>query len=152
MENYRLYFARIYNAAQRYYSLHLPGGLKSQEAQALRILSLRQQISQQKLADQLGIDKAGVTRLVRKLEAEGYLMRTVDPNDRRQRLLSPTPQADAEKEHGTEVTGRFYAWLLEVLSPEELEQFTATLKKLSTRALEERRNHFAALKEEEPCT
>lgn len=151
MENYRKYFTRITRTAQRYYNLHVPGGLKAQETLALRVISFHQELSQQSLADHLGVDKAEVTRLVNKLEAGGYLTRTVNPKDRRERLIASTPKADAEKEHGIAVTDHFYSWLLSDLPPAEKEQFTATLQKLFDRASAARADHFKEL-EDFPCT
>lgn len=151
MDRYRRYFKRIPRIAQRYYNLHMTEGLTAQEANALRMVSINQQLSQQGLADRLGVDKSQVTRLVHKLEAEGYLTRTVNPEDRREKLIAATEKADAVRDMDRELTNHYYEWLLSGLSPEEREQFTATLEKLAERALESRKNDFAEV-EDLSCT
>lgn len=145
MDRYRRYFKRIPHIAERYYNRHMTEGLTAQEANALRILSRCKQMTQQKLAHILGIDKSQVTRLVNKLEKEEYLIRTVNPEDRREKLLAPTPKADTVRQQDLELTNRYYEWLLSCLSEEEREQFTATLEKLAERARESSRNGFAEL-------
>lgn len=151
MNNYRKYFVRITKSAERYYNLHMTGGLTAQEAHALRVISFNQQLSQQLLADRLGVDKSQVTRLVKKLEAEGYLTRTVNPNDRREKLINSTPKADAAKARDLEWSNRYYTWLLSALTPEEREQFEGTLEKLFDRATESRRNMFREVEESSCC-
>lgn len=143
MDRYRRYFKRIPRIAERYYNRHMTEGLTAQEANALRMLSRCKQMTQQLLAHMLGIDKSQVTRLVNKLEKEEYLIRTVNPEDRREKLLAPTPKADAVCQQDLELTNRYYEWLLSCLSEEEREQFTATLEKLAERARESSRNGFA---------
>ena len=60
---------------------------------------------QQELADVIGADKAAATRALSRLEKDGYVRRTVDPEDRRVmrvfltpkgRKLRPTLEAAAE--------------------------------------------------------
>lgn len=143
VENYRKYFVRITRSAERYYNLHMTDGLTAQEAHALRVISFHKEISQQVLADRLGVDKSSVTRLVNKLEAAGYLTRTVNPEDRREKLISSTPKADAVKARDLELTNQYYNWLFSHLEPEERAQFTAILQKLYDRATESRKNNFA---------
>lgn len=145
MDRYRRYFKRIPRIAERYYNRHMTEGLTAQEANALRMLSWSKQMTQQKLAHLLGIDKSQVTRLVNKLEKEGYLTREVNPEDRREKLLTPTEKADAVRQQDLELTNHYYEWLLSCLSEEEREQFTATLEKLAERARESSRNGFAEL-------
>ncbi len=149
MENYRKYFTRITRCAQRYYNLQAQG-LKEQETWALRIISFHQKMTQQELAEHLGVDKAAVARLVSKLEAGGYLTRAVNPEDRREKQIASTPKADAEKEHSLQVTNRFYEWLMAPLPKEEQEQFICTLQKLYDRATLARERQFQNL-EIDPC-
>lgn len=148
MDRCRRYFKRINRIAQRYYNRHMCEGLTAQEANALRMISFGKRISQQKLADLLGEDKSQVTRMVNRLEKEGYLTREVNPEDRREKLIAPTEKADAVRAMDIELTNRYYEWLLSVLSPEEQEQFLATLEKLAERAMDSRRNGFAELEEQ----
>lgn len=150
MENYRKYFKRITIIAQRYYNLHAQSGLTAQECHALRIVSCSQQICQQKLAELLGIDKAEVTRLINKLEAKNYITREVNPEDRRERLISSTPQADEVRAADKRWNEQFYSWLVSELPEEERLQFSHTLEKLFNRAVAERKNGYKEV-EDFPC-
>jgi DNA-binding MarR family transcriptional regulator len=47
------------------------------------------------LARELGMDAAGITRLVDRLEAKGLLTRTLDPGNRRSFLIDPTSEGRA---------------------------------------------------------
>ncbi len=67
----------------------LPGG-----ARAFLIMLLVEQEtcqSQAAIADKLGLDKTNVTYLLDGLEKSGLVMRSVDPEDRRSRLINLTP-------------------------------------------------------------
>ena len=85
MEDFRKYFFRIHRISQRYYNSKMQEGLTAQEANALRMISFRQTISQQLLADRLGVDKSQITRLVKNLEQKGYITRAINPEDRREK-------------------------------------------------------------------
>lgn len=50
-------------------------------------------ISQQELADELLMDKVSLVRILDVLTNDGYVTRSVNPNDRRQHLLSLTEKA-----------------------------------------------------------
>ncbi len=145
MEDFRKYFFRIHRISQRYYNSKMQEGLTEQEAHALRIVSFRQTISQQLLADRLGVDKSQVTRLAKNLEQKGYITRAINPEDRREKLIASTPAADAVRAQDLLLTNQFYEWLLSEMSEEEREAFGATLHRLFDRAVEARRNGFKEL-------
>ncbi len=151
MDLIRRYFKRIPRVAERYYNRHMTEGLTAQEANALRILSAHHTLSQQKLSHILGIDKSQVTRLIHKLEKDGYVTRTVNPEDRREKLIAATEKADAVRAMDLELTNHYYDWLLSSLPPAEREQFTATLEKLAVRASASIKDNFAEV-EEFQCT
>lgn len=50
-------------------------------------------ISQNKLAEIIGIDKSTVTKMLNRLEAEGYITRIVDEDDNRAFYVMPTEKA-----------------------------------------------------------
>ena len=149
MESCRKHFNRITRIAGRYNALCATDGLTAHECQTLRIISIHHEMTQQALANHLGVDKSQVTRLVHKLEAAGYLTRTVNEEDRREKRITSTHKADAVKQQNFEVADRYYQYLLSALPEKEREQFIATLQSLSERALALSRNHFAELENEE---
>lgn len=148
MDIFRKSFFRIHRIAQRYYNSKMEEGLTAQEAHALRVISFRQTTTQQLLAERLGVDKSQVTRLVKKLEKEGYLTRVVNPEDRRENLISATAKAHEVREQDLALTGRFYEWLLSEMSRQERDALGKTLERLLERAIEARKNGFSQLEEE----
>lgn len=50
-------------------------------------------MSQAQLGEQLYLEKSSVSRLTDGLEKRGWIVRTQDPKDSRQKLITPTPMA-----------------------------------------------------------
>lgn len=145
MEHCRGHFMRINRIARRFQDRHSIQGLKDQEIRALRYVSFHHQVSQQRIADALGIDKSQATRLIQNLEQRGYLTREVNPADRREKLITATAKADAVRQQNNEVTDLYYDWLLSALSEKERQSFLATLQTLSERARAAAKSDFAEL-------
>lgn len=98
--------------------------------------------TQAELAAILHADKAAVARRTKNLEAKGYLVRTDDPNDKRSRLLFPTPKAEELKASKADIESSFYEFLTSSLSEEEAASFAAVLNKIYTASKAERRAGF----------
>lgn len=84
------------------------------------LLKCPQPITQEELSTHLAIDKAATARALDQLEKKGYVVRVVNPENRRQKLVSTTPKAHA-------IANRLYAAfqtasdiLTRDFSPEEL--------------------------------
>jgi DNA-binding MarR family transcriptional regulator len=80
-----------------------------------------------RLADPLGTDTAGLTRLVDRLEAKGLIIREPSPSDRRAVVLELTP---AGRELLPELIAAFkraHDRLLKGIDRRELDHFLATL-------------------------
>ncbi|MBE2888896.1 MarR family winged helix-turn-helix transcriptional regulator [Geobacter anodireducens] len=60
---------------------------------AIIILLNEGAMTQGQLGDQLLLEKSSVSRLADGLERRGWIERTIDPNDSRQRLVTPTQNA-----------------------------------------------------------
>lgn len=54
----------------------------------------QQGVSQQHLAEKTAKDKACLSNLINNLEKKGWVSRTEDPSDRRNRLISLTPEGE----------------------------------------------------------
>ncbi|WP_163506820.1 MarR family winged helix-turn-helix transcriptional regulator [Fodinicola acaciae] len=67
--------------------------LTMQQLKVLMIVAVGGPASGQQLAAALGIGLAGVSGVVHRLSARGYVRRAVDPNDRRIRRVHLTPKA-----------------------------------------------------------
>jgi DNA-binding MarR family transcriptional regulator len=87
-------------------------------------------VTQLALSTALGLDKTTMTAVIDKLEAQGLLVRTPDPHDRRARIPVPTPA-------GRELQAKLYHQLTQVeesmmaeLSLTERDQLRDMLRRL----------------------
>lgn len=82
------------------------------------------------LADRLSCVKSNVTQLVDRLEADGLVNRTGDPNDRRSRLAVLTDAGRSAFVKGTEIRMKVESELFGVLTAQESETLHQLLAKL----------------------
>jgi DNA-binding MarR family transcriptional regulator len=59
---------------------------------AILLLLNADAITQKQLGEQLYLEKSSVSRLLNGLERRGWIVRTRDPKDSRQKLVAPTPK------------------------------------------------------------
>ena len=85
------------------------------------------------LAERLSCVKSNITQLVDRLEADGFVMRSADPNDRRGRLAVPTPAGRDAHMKGTRIYEDTERDLLAGLDPSEARQLAALMAKLERR-------------------
>lgn len=146
MENIRLCFRRINRWAQGYVARRTQNAqLTPSQIQALRHITYHNVMSQQELVEDMGVDKAAVTRLVAGLEELGYVTRTPDPKDRRAKLIRATEAAMQVKDDVVALEEAYYAWLLEGLTPEERENFAHCMDRMLQRAREGKKSCYCAL-------
>ncbi|MEV5148099.1 MarR family transcriptional regulator [Streptomyces sp. NPDC052727] len=88
-------------------------------------------IEQSAVAGAAGIDKATLAAVLLRLEQRGLITRTVDPADRRRRLIELTDAGLEEVRRTAPVADRISRQLLDRLTPDEREQLQALLAKLS---------------------
>lgn len=81
------------------------------------------------LAERLQQDSGSITPLVKRLEAEGYLLRARDPRDERNRVLTLTPAGRQLREASTAID-QAIADSCSVIAP-EFEVMMAGLRKLN---------------------
>ena len=94
MNNIRISFRRINRWAQGFVARRTKDtGLTPSQIQALRHIGYHKIMSQQELVEDMGVDKAAVTRLVAGLEERGYVIRTADPKDGRAKVIQATEEA-----------------------------------------------------------
>ena len=146
MNNIRTCFRRINRWAQGFVARRTKDtGLTPSQIQALRHIGYHKTMSQQELVEDMGVDKAAVTRLVAGLEAQGYVTRTADPKDGRAKLLQATEAALQVKDDVVALEEAYYSWLLEGLTEEQREAFSQALEILLARAREGRRSGYSQL-------
>jgi DNA-binding MarR family transcriptional regulator len=98
---------RAFHRASQLSHVGLPHGLQPRDFTVLGVLAGQDVLSQQELAERLEINRTIVVKLIDKLAAAGYAVRTRNPADRRTYMLSVTDagrQLLAEVDH-TAVTG-----------------------------------------------
>ena len=86
------------------------------------------------LADRLSCVKSNITQLVDRLEADGLVMRTPDPNDRRSRLAVTTAAGRKSCTAGLRLQERTERQLFGGLSANEARQLAALMGKVTKRA------------------
>ena len=96
-----------------------PLGLTMQQAELLVWTYRQHGASATDLTDLLLTDDAGVSRLLRRLEAKGLITRRVGARDRRARALQLTPSGRALAKRLLRFAGRGNEMLLAGLSPRE---------------------------------
>jgi len=82
-------------------------GLTYPQYLVMLVLWERDGITVKSLAEQLSQDSGSVTPVVKRLEAEGLLLRMRDPQDERNLALTLTPKGRALKEKGARVNQAF---------------------------------------------
>ena len=146
MNTIRISFRRINRWAQGFVARRTRDtGLTPSQIQALRHIGYHKVMSQQELVEDMGVDKAAVTRLVAGLEERGYVIRSADPKDGRAKVLQATEAALQVMDDVIALEEAYYDWLLEGLEPEMRENFTRAMDLLLQRAKEGRRSCYCEI-------
>lgn len=112
-------------------------GLKGLHAGFLQAVCDEAGISQDQLAQRIGVDKSNVARQAAFLEEEGFLRREPSKNDKRVLCLHPTDKTLALLPELRVATKRWEQELLEPLSEQEVEQFAQLLTRIRSRIEQE---------------
>ncbi len=123
-------------------------GVGSGECDILHLVRKNPGISCIEISRILVMDKAAIARRVASLERKGFLTRETDSDDKRRQHLYATKRCEEAKESKTMLETRFYEWLTDGLSGEELGQFTAVLNRLYMKSKAESRAGFPHLRME----
>lgn len=93
--------------------------------QTLRLLLAWGSLRPTALADELGVGASYVSKIVGRLEADGLVQRSTDPDDRRATLITLTP-AGVEAARGVYALGdRMISEVLEGWSASDIDRYTA---------------------------
>jgi len=87
-------------------------------------------IDQRRLAERLAIDAVSTGQLLTRLERQGWIDRTVDPDDRRAKRVTLTTAGLALRSRLRPLLGRAHDRILSGLSPDERAQFIALLTRV----------------------
>lgn len=105
-------------------------GMSQSRTQLLTFVSRTGDISHAMLQQELSLDGATVTRLVKQFEAEGILTRRLDPQDNRYTLVSLTPAGKQLMEGLTAAHSDFQTRLLEGINQDEQKVMIDILSRL----------------------
>ena len=113
---------RLYRQSQKYAASRMEQPeLTQSELQLLRHVGFHGEVSQRHLADEMGVDKAMISRILQKLEAKGYLVRTEDKNDARSKNVRALPPALEIHAQGKGLSEQFFDQVTGDFSTEERE-------------------------------
>jgi len=110
-----------------------PLGLHPGQELLLSILAKRGSATQVQLARILGVEPPTIAKMVGRLEAAGFAERTPDPRDARAKLVSLTDQGADAAAHVTAVWAELSALTHAGLTPDEAEQLTRLLARVTDR-------------------
>jgi DNA-binding MarR family transcriptional regulator len=118
-----------------------PAGLTESQAELIRLVGRRPNVSVREAATELGLVLNTASTLVSRLSADGLLVRTVDPDDRRVGRLRLTDPAQQIADDSRAARRAALRDALDRLTPTQIEQLSAGLEVLAemTRMLDEER-------------
>ena len=123
---------RLYRQSQKYSLGHMKHpGLSQSELQLLRHVGFHGEVSQRHLAEDMGVDKAMISRILQKLEAKGYLVRKEDENDARSKTVCALPPALQIHTEGKEFSEIFFDKVTESFSEEEIRLLDTLLNRMA---------------------
>jgi DNA-binding MarR family transcriptional regulator len=117
--------------ARRFDEVLRPLGLTSGQFSLLMSLNQPEPPSIGSIARLLGLDRTTLTANLKPLERQGLVNTTIDPNDRRGRLLVLTPDGRKRLEAALPVWQRTHATAEQLLVPADAESLRAGLRALS---------------------
>lgn len=100
----------------------------------LNMIKARTDQTLQNIAIATGKNKSVVMRMIDSLEEKGLAKRTVNPEDRRENLLSITEKGEEVVCQYQEIEKRLSNELLEGISPEKIAIFFEVIEKISQKA------------------
>jgi MarR family transcriptional regulator, transcriptional regulator for hemolysin len=100
------------------------------ECKALAYLSKNEGVSQKRLAELIEIDPMGLVRILDRMEADGWVQRRSDPEDRRARSLMLTERAKPILDHIWRLAAETRAEVLEGLTNEERAMLVELLERV----------------------
>jgi len=110
-------------------------GLTYEMFQVLVYLWSKNDVNQQDIADAIQKNKASITPLVDNLCKRGLVTRTLNPDDRRNNLISLTPKGKACEDIFKPIQKEFYQLLFSESSVAEINHTIKVLNRLAEKAL-----------------
>lgn len=117
--------------------------LNSTDSLALHLICKEPGLSQDTLAELLGVDKGLVTKTVKYLEELALIKRIKNPKDKRENMVYPTAEAEELKHLLIDTERTYYMELFKEFTEEEYEIFLTLLSKIYVKSKQLRKgeNH-----------
>lgn len=126
------YMSLINRRARSFFTAELaPFSLGPGQQAYLLALQPGETVTQETIAHRLQVDKANVTRAIKKMETEGYLERRKSLQDQRAVLVTLTPEGRAVRSAVEDISRRWVAKLKTAVQPEEWDALEKTLQTLA---------------------
>jgi DNA-binding MarR family transcriptional regulator len=104
-----------------------PTGVTPVQFAVLQALANMPAVDQRSLSRSIGFDTSTLASVIDRLEARGAVRRSLDPSDRRVRLLSLTPEGEALLDEVVPAMWRAQERMLQPLAPQERAEFMRLL-------------------------
>jgi DNA-binding MarR family transcriptional regulator len=108
-----------------------PFGITGRECAVLLVIDDRIPLSQQDVAQQLGVDRTTMVAILDELESKGLVERRQDVEDRRRNVVALTKQGTTVLQKATTATKDAEREFFASLTSEEAAEFTRALRKLA---------------------
>ena len=105
-------------------------GITFSQWQVLAGLALEGEISQVKLAEQIGVEGPTLVRILDRMEQKGWIRRKVSLRDRRQKLISPTKKVEGVWKKMTECAHGVRDGAVKGISAKDVANLQKLLKKI----------------------
>lgn len=128
-------FATLNRAAYLYFSEYLePYRLRPGHQGYLLVVEPNEEVNQEEIARRHNVDKANAARAVVALERLGYLRRRRAPHDRRNWLVSLTPEGERVRANVERHMRDWIASLTEAIDPDTWRVVLSALEEMARRA------------------
>jgi MarR family transcriptional regulator, transcriptional regulator for hemolysin len=127
-ESIGFWLVRAWNAYERALNAELtPRGITFRQAQVLGFLALEGDLSQVELADRIKVEPPTLVGILDRMERDGWITRIECADDRRKKIIRPTPQAEPVWAKVVDAAMRVRARAVENLPPNQVEQLKVLL-------------------------
>ncbi len=92
-------------------------------------------VNQETIARHFMLDKGSVAKTLYKLEKKNYITRCNNPDNQREKLITISEHGRSILSLMTEELQQWHNYLFDGLSKDEIDQFTATIEKMSRNAV-----------------
>ncbi len=122
--------------------------LNDTEFELVRYVSKRKSRAMNEVAEYLGVDKALVTRMSRKLKSLGYIEIVSDDLDKRKKLLKCLNKGFEIKDTMFDIENKYFEYITSVLSDKEKEDFLNYINKVYLKSKAFRKSDFTGIDNE----